>query len=241
MASDWRTIIPRDLHDAFIRKVEDDLSAEIMSYFESALDSGNQEIVESELEADLRKSIELRYIKLFSEGSWPPKASANIGVVVSDLKTSNTWICSKCKERNVNSFETCQKCSESRPETSKPASVQPMLYSNTNAVKPIPLAVNTPTKLNCKDCGQEYPYGHSECESCLEPLDANKRHTWPSPLEFPDPVTRRDLRMKLFMALRETLDNDDPFSSLEISHEEFFQTVTELKQRLVSEHVLASN
>ena len=43
--------------------------------------------------------------------------------------------------------------------------------------------------------------------------------------------------MKLFHALRDEFDMDDPFSSIDISHEEFFQAMERLKRDLVVHNV----
>lgn len=85
----------------------------------------------------------------------------------------------------------------------------------------------------CRDCRLEYPLGAGDCENCKESLEPNKRHNWPSPLVIRDPLIRDDLRKRLFMAIREELDLDDPFSDVAISHEEFFEVLERLKSQLM--------
>jgi hypothetical protein len=57
---------------------------------------------------------------------------------------------------------------------------------------------------------------------------------WPPQSEVEDPNIRKELRMRLFNALRDEFDMDDPFSSIDISHEEFFMAIERVKRDLIS-------
>ena len=234
MSSEWKQVIPAELHAAFSRQIEEAVSAELMELLRNADEVPSHDTVDpEELKGDLAASFELKFLQRFKDGNWPPEASALLGVNPAEQKAGSNWVCPSCRERNSNAFETCQKCSESRPSSmnrSGPAAMQPVLEKPRSSV-PVPAILTT---WSCRDCGAQYPTKEPECKTCLEPLDPYKRHSWPSVKDVPDPAQRKQLRLKLFLAMREQLDMDDPFSSLEVSHEEFFQFAESLKLQLLA-------
>lgn len=233
MSVEWKSIIPETLHAAFSRQIEEAVSAELMELLRNADDAPSHDNVDPEdLKDDLAASFELKFLQRFKDSTWPPEASALLGVNPTEQKLGNNWVCTSCRERNSNAFETCQKCSESRPDSAIRSGAAPMqsVIEKPRSVVPVPTILTT---WNCRDCGAQFPTSQAECTTCLEPLDPNKRHSWPSVKDVPDPAQRKALRLKLFQAMREELDMDDPFSSLEISHEDFFLVAETLKARLL--------
>ena len=232
MTEIWEESIPNELHGAFIRQIDEAVAAELMRIFRIAEESEGAPVDEDEIKQQLTATFVQKYVGLFEQRLWPPKESSNLGIVQTEHKPMNMWICTSCKSKNPNSFETCQKCSENKPESSRPSLNSAPVY-NSEPQKPAMSSVRGPTKVVCRDCRTEYPLGTTDCENCQESLDPNRRHNWPSPLIIRDPATRHDLRQRLFMAIREELDLDDPFSDVAISHEEFFEVLERLKSQII--------
>lgn len=232
MSDDWKLIIPPSMHSDFVRQVEDSVSAQLMEIFQNADDRAGDSLDEEELKAELTLSVISQYIALHRDGKWPAESCLQIGAKVVDQPGSHNWVCPSCRERNSNSFETCQKCSESRPESvsrTGPSTVAGMFE---RAPVSLPMVVG-PLTWSCNDCGTEYPRTEQECSTCLEPLDPYKRHSWPPVNFIQDPNMRKDLRLRLFKAIRHEFGMDDPFSSSGLSHEEFINEVNQLKSRLL--------
>jgi hypothetical protein len=235
MSNNWEQIIPSELHSEFSRQIDDAVSAQLMELFRNADElPGHPSVDHDELKAELHSSLVAKYIVLFQEGKWPTETCSQIGAKIADNTASHNWVCPSCRERNSNSFETCQKCSEMRPENAPRPTASTLVISAEKALLPTPLAVE-PMTWSCSDCGEEFPTTTVECTKCLEPLDPYKSHSWPSAKVVPDPVKRQELRLRLFHAIRVKFAIDNPFTCEEISHEEFFEALDELKSRLLRE------
>ena len=231
----WEEIIPFDLQTDFTRQVSEAVSAELMKKLLEADETG-QSIDADELELRLTKETQARYIDAFRNGSWPPQSIQQVGVKQIDRVEQLNWICSNCRERNSNSFETCHKCSESRQEDSRTEAVsRPLVVlprQNTSFSVPVSRASSGWT---CKECGNENTGIGRECGKCQQDQDPYRRTTWPDYKEVAEAGARAEMRKKLFDRMREELDMDDPFSSVEISHEEFFRCLEKMKKELLEE------
>ena len=233
MTYEWEGVIPTGLHETFIRQVEEAVSTELMQVFYNSEDSTGAQLDTEEIEEQLTTSFRTKYLELFQKGQWPPKASAQLGIRPTANEPHN-WVCCNCKEKNQNSFETCQRCSEQRPDTKREPVTLPVSIS-----RPAP-TVTTQRQVSgwtCRECNIENGSELTVCSSCHQHLDPYKRTAWPSHSDAPEPTTSHEARMKLFHALRDEFDMDDPFSSIDISHEEFFQAMERLKRDLVVHNV----
>lgn len=233
---EWRSVIPAELQDDFVRQVDEAVSAELMQIFIDCED--DPDVDDAETERTLKARFVDHYVAQFRQSLWPPKASAQLGIKAGSLLDSTFWICSACREKNPNSFDTCRKCNEDKPrETiSERPIVRPVVRSVVPApvVQPLPLPAATWT---CKECLVSNPMTTCVCEECKQHQDAYKRTTWPPVSVVSDPVDNKNLRMQLFNRIRAEFDMDDPFASIEISHEEFFQVVEKLKKIILDDHL----
>jgi hypothetical protein len=233
---DWKGIIPPKLQDDFTRQVNESVSADLMRKLLDADDNGK--VVDAdELEDSLTTTIQARLVDEFRNGFWPPRTMQRIGAKPVDQVEHSKWICWNCRDRNSNAFETCHKCSESRGEDSRTVPAR-----NATAVQTVNSAVSTSFTRSqlgwtCKECGNENGGVGGECGKCHIDQDPYKRTTWPDKDAVRDSNERAELRKKLFNRIREELDMNDPFSSVEISHEEFFKCLERLKLELLEGHV----
>ena len=227
----WESIIPDDLQTNFLRQMSEAVSADLMRSLLEAEESGI-EIDADELEKKIRDRVQSELLEAFLTGSWPPKTCPKIGSKEVDRVEHFHWICGNCRERNSNSFETCHKCSECRTDESRCVPQRSIVISRPNMSLAPSRSV---TGWTCKECGNENRGIGGECEKCQQDQDPYKRSTWPLVEEVPDGRLRAELRIKLFDRIRAELDTDDPFSSLDISHEEFFRSLDRLKRELLAE------
>ena len=223
----------------FLRQVEEAVSAELMTIFRNCEDSSEE--YTDDMEAQLKNRFTDHFLAQFGKGLWPPRASAQLGVKAGQalVEGNQLWACSACNQRNSYAFETCRKCSESRPQTyqrSRPVDNPPPQVTKQQPPVSIGLPAFSigPAGWSCKECNHANPSSVVECAKCHMHQDPYKRDTWPSAIEFPDAAVRREMRMKLFHRVRAEFDMDDPFASTDISHEEFFHVVDRLKTEMLS-------
>ena len=233
---EWRSVIPAELHEDFVRQVDEAVSAELMQIFIDCED--DPDVDDAGTESALTARFVDHYVSQFRQSLWPPKASAQLGMKAGSLFDSTFWICSACREKNPNSFETCRKCNEDNPRDT--ISERPIVRTVVRSLEPAPVVQPLPLQAatwTCKECSVSNPMTTCVCVECKQHQDAYKRTTWPPVSVVRDPVESKNLRMQLFNRIRAEFDMDDPFASIEISHEEFFQVVEKLKIIILDDHL----
>ena len=225
--NEWKEIIPEELHSDFQRQVEERVCSELMALILGSSDG----IDEPAMEASLTEQFREYYQVQFLAKEWPPKVGVSLGVRAGELMGAHSdhWICAHCRERNFNSFETCRKCSENKPE----GLVKTSAALPSQATKPAAPVVSQ--IWFCKECSGRNMLENPICVKCGLHQDVFKRDSWPLISEVEDPEERKRLRLSLFRKVLQEFGVEDPFCSIEISHLEFTTVISELKKRVINE------